>query len=192
MDSYTPAGGDQKFPRASEDALVRRALEGDAEAFGDLYERYLPQVFRYVYCRIRDVREAEDLTETVFLRVWESLSRFQIGRISFCSWLFRVARNLLIDRYRTWKDVQPLADESIQFDASTSPEERMIAQQRRERIFSAMACLKQDYQDVLTLRFLSGLNHGEVAAILGKSEAAVRVLQHRALQTLMRIMRKKE
>ncbi len=192
MESYTPSGEKPLCPETSEEALIRRAIEGDAEAFGDLYERHLPVLFRYIRCRIPDSREAEDLTEAVFLRVWESLSTFQAGRISFRSWLFRLARNLLIDRYRTRKEEHPLAGIPVPADRASLPEDRVIAQQQRDRILEALAALKREYQDVLALRFLAGLPHQEVANVMGKSEAAVRVLQHRALRVLMQRLRKTE
>jgi RNA polymerase sigma-70 factor (ECF subfamily) len=192
MESYTPSGDNSSCPEASEEALIRRTIAGDTEAFGDLYERHLPVLFRYIRCRIQDTREAEDLAETVFLRVWESLSTFQVGRISFRSWLFRLARNLLIDRYRIRKEEHPLAGIPVPADRAPLPEDQVIAQQQRDRILEAVAALKREYQDVLALRFLAGLPHQEVAEVMGKSEAAVRVLQHRALRALLQRLRKSE
>ncbi len=165
-------------------ALVNRAIEGDAEAFGDLYERYMNQLYRYIYYRIGDTGLSEDFTEAVFLRVWESLPSFDINRISFKGWLFRVARNLLVDYYRTRKRQHPL-DEDFDFpDPQQSPEERMIASERKALVISALKEIKQEYQDVLTLRFVNGLSHLETAKVLNRSVGAVRVLQHRALQAL--------
>lgn len=164
--------------------LVNRAIEGDAQAFGDLYERYMNQLYRYIYYRIGDPGLSEDFTEAVFLRVWESLASFDVDRISFKGWLFRVAQNLLVDYYRTRKNQHSL-DEDFDFpDPQLSPEDRMIATEREALILSALKELKQEYQDVLTLRFVNGLNHSDTAKVLNRSVGAVRVLQHRALRAL--------
>ncbi|OGO16533.1 MAG: hypothetical protein A2Z14_02140 [Chloroflexi bacterium RBG_16_48_8] len=169
---------------ADETMLVHRAIEGDTQAFGDLYERYLNHLYRYFYYRIGDSRLAEDFAETVFVRVWESLSSFKISRISFKGWLYRIAHNLLVDYYRTRKLQQSL-DEDFDFpDPLQSPEDQLITSEREALVISALKELKQEYQDVLTLRFVNGLSHSETANAIDRSIGAVRVLQHRALQAL--------
>jgi len=89
-------------PAASDAELIVRAVQGDADAFGDLYERYLDQIYRYVYYRVANSLEAEDLTETVFLKAWESLPgmRTNVKSMNFQAWLYRIAHNLVVDRYR--------------------------------------------------------------------------------------------
>lgn len=165
-------------------ALVERAIQGDAEAFGDLYERYLNLIYRYVYYRVGDPGLAEDFTETVFLKVWENISTFQIDRISFKGWLFRVAHNLLVDYYRTRKQLDYL-DEDVDFpDPAQSPEELVITTETETLVLFAFRNLKQEYQNVLTLRFINDLTHAETSKVLGRSIGAVRVLQHRALRAL--------
>jgi RNA polymerase sigma-70 factor (ECF subfamily) len=165
-------------------ALIDRAIEGDTDAFGDLYERYMNQLYRYIYYRIGDSRLSEDFTETVFLRVWESLHNFDVSRISFKGWLYRIARNLLVDYYRTRRKQQSL-DEAFDFpDPQETPEDQIITSERLAQVVSALRELKQEYQDVLTLRFMNGLSHAETAKALDRSIGAVRVLQHRALQAL--------
>jgi RNA polymerase sigma-70 factor (ECF subfamily) len=164
--------------------LVNRSIEGDAEAFGDLYERYMNQLYRYIYYRIGDPGLSEDFTEVVFLRVWESMASFDVDRISFKGWLFRVAQNLLVDYYRTRKKQHSL-DEDFDFpDPQQSPEDRMITSERETLVISALKELKQEYQEVLTLRFVNGLSHAETAQVLNRTIGAVRVLQHRALRAL--------
>ena len=80
--------------------LAARAIDGDAEAFGDLYERYQNAIYRYIYYRVGEQGEAEDLTETVFLKAWETMPRFRVDQASFKTWLYRVAHNLLVDHRR--------------------------------------------------------------------------------------------
>ena len=164
--------------------MINRAIEGDTEAFGDLYKRYMNQLYRYIFYRIGDSRLSEDFTETIFLKVWENLPSFDPSRISFKGWIFRVAHNLLVDYYRTRKMQQSL-DEDFEFlDPQKSPEDQMIALEREALVVSALKELKQEYQDVLTLRFVNGLSHSETAKALDRSIGAVRVLQYRALRAL--------
>ncbi|MCH8878194.1 MAG: sigma-70 family RNA polymerase sigma factor [Chloroflexi bacterium] len=88
-------------PNAETDSqLAARAIDGDAEAFGDLYERYQNAIYRYIYYRVGEQGEAEDLTETVFLKAWETMPRFRVDQASFKTWLYRVAHNLLVDHRR--------------------------------------------------------------------------------------------
>ena len=182
--SYPLRNRDPKPDTKDNTTLVRRAIEGDAGAFGDLYEQYLNQIFRYIYYRIGDQGLAEDFTETVFLRVWESLSRFDISKISFKGWLFRVAHNLLVDYYRTRKKLRSLNEYIELPDPRQSPEDQVITSERETLVLSALKLLKQEYQDVLTLRFINNLSHAETAKALDRNVGAVRVLQYRALQAL--------
>jgi RNA polymerase sigma-70 factor (ECF subfamily) len=182
--SYPLRNRDPKPDTKDNTTLVRRAIEGDAGAFGDLYEQYLNQIFRYIYYRIGDQGLAEDFTEAVFLRVWESLSRFDISKISFKGWLFRVAHNLLVDYYRTRKKQQSLNEYIELPDPRQSPEDQVITSEREALVLSALKSLKQEYQDVLTLRFINNLSHAETAKALDRNVGAVRVLQYRALQAL--------
>jgi RNA polymerase sigma-70 factor (ECF subfamily) len=189
MTSYSYSDKDDRLVPEEEARWIRRAQEGDAEAFGLLYERYLNDVYRYIYYRIGDSLLAEDLTETVFLRVWEKLSSFQIGRIAFRNWLLRVAHNLVVDEYRARKETSHLEDHPHLTAPGPNPEQAAIAKERHEQLAEAMRRLRPEYQHVLALRFISGLRHSEVAQVLGKSEGTVRVLQHRALQALAKILR---
>lgn len=182
--SYLLNEGNMTEMTPEERALIQRAVKGDAEAYGDLYEQYLNIIFRYIYYRIGDAGLAEDFAESVFLKVWESLSSFDEHRISFKSWLFRVAHNLLIDYYRTRKVTEPLDEDLDLPDPGLMPEEILIHTEQQEWVFQAMRMLKMEHQEILTLRFINGMSHEEAAHVLNRSVGAVRVLQHRALQAL--------
>ena len=164
--------------------LLARAIEGDAEAFGDLYQRYLKRIYRYIYYRVGDQAEAEDLTEMVFLKVWEALPRFKPGQVSFKAWLYRIAHNLLVDRYRTRKTIVPLDAQPDLRDRAPLPEDEVLRQEEREWISDAIAKLRPEYQQILALRFIEKMSHSEAAEILERSVPAVRVLQYRALKAL--------
>lgn len=183
ISSYVTDEKDSVTTQDRESALLQRAIEGDAKAFGVLYERHMLEIYRYIYYRIGHVQDAEDMTEVVFLKVWESLPSFQPGRASFRTWLYRVAKNSLIDRYRTQKQVEGLPDYGLQSPAGT-PEQSLAQQQDLDDLTPALQKLAPDYQEVLTLRFINELSHAETARIMERSEGAVRVLQHRALKAL--------
>ncbi len=174
----------------SEEDLIARAVQGDAEAFGDLYERYLARIYRYTFYRVNDVAEAEDLTEVVFLKAWEALGDFQARAAPFGAWLYRIAHNVIIDRHRTRKETLPLEGQLVLRDTTSGPEDRLDWRETIEAVAHALSQLSPLHQQVLTLRFISGFSHAETAVVLERSEEAVRVLQHRALYALRELLAK--
>ena len=168
----------------TDEALLSRAKRGDAEAFGDLYDRYLGPLYRYVYYRVGEVREAEDLTEAIFLKVWQRLPQYRKAKASFRTWLYRVAHNHLVDHYRTLKVEEPLPEEIKLASEVIQPEDAVIAKQDSQELAHAIASLPPEFQEILSLRFISGMSHREAGKVLGKSEGAVRVLQFRAIKAL--------
>ncbi len=169
--------------------LVARAVRGDAEAFGDLYERYLDAIYRYVAARVGNTAEAEDLTETVFLKVWEALPRYDARGLQFRALVYRVAHNLLVDFYRTHHREEPF--ESVAGGTHDGePESGTIAGERAACLSAALAQLDPAQQQVVSLRFIAGMSHAETAQVIGKSGGAVRVLQHRALAALRLLLKK--
>jgi RNA polymerase sigma-70 factor, ECF subfamily len=173
-----------RFQDTPEAEVVARAIKGDQEAFGDLYEKYLDAIFRYIYYRVNNHHEAEDLTETVFLKAWEALGSYRLSSVPFKAWLYRIAHNLVVDLYRTHKVEAPLDGQMGFSDDGQNPEEQVVWLERTELLMSAMDQLEEDHQQVLALRFINELSHAETAYIMNRSEGAVRVLQHRALNAL--------
>ncbi len=173
-----------------EQDLIARAIQGDADAFGDLYERYLARIYRYVFYRVNDVAEAEDLTEMVFLKAWEALESYRMRDVPFGAWLYRIAHNAVVDRHRTHKVTLPLEDQISLHDAAGDPEDRLDWRETIESLAHALSQLSPAYQQVLTLRFISGLSHSETALVMDRSEEAVRVLQYRALCALREFLAK--
>lgn len=173
---------------AHEAELVSRAVKRDAAAFGCLYELYLDRIYRYVFYRVGSVSEAEDLAEQVFLNAWEAIERYEARGAPFAAWLYRLAHNLVVDHYRSKKPSAPLDEvdeaEEAGDDVATAVEGVLEIQELRE----ALVRLHPDYQRLIVLRFVEGLSHSEVAQIIGKSEGATRVIQHRALQALARAL----
>lgn len=175
-----------------EEELVARAQAGNADAFGDLYEMHLDAIYRYVYYRVGGKAQAEDLTETVFLKAWESLDSYERTNVPFIAWLYRIAHNAVVDYYRTRKSELPLETQFHLPDQRTGPEEQLRWNEEVETLTAAMARLKPVYQQVLILRFISGLDHAATAKIVGRSEGAVRVIQYRALKKLRRMLQEAE
>jgi RNA polymerase sigma-70 factor (ECF subfamily) len=176
--------------KPAEEDLIARAVQGDADAFGDLYERYLALIYRYVFYRVNDVAEAEDLTEQVFLKAWEALDHYQLREVPFSAWLYRIAHNVVVDRHRTHKETLPLDGQLMLRDVASGPEDRLDWCETIESLAQALSQLSPIQQQVLTLRFISGLSHAETARVLERSEEAVRVLQHRALGALRELLDK--
>ncbi len=179
---------------ADEAELIRQAQSGDAEAFGCLYERYAPPVFRFLFVRLNDRLDAEDLTEEVFLRFWRALPGYVIQDAPFRGFLFRVARNALYDHYRKGRRtarIQPLDDnrpDDPHRDPALSVPDRLERDAARADLRKALCQLKDDHRLVLELRFMGGLSPDETAVAMNKSAGAVRVLQHRALQALKKVV----
>lgn len=168
-----------------EAALVSRAVKGDSEAFGTLYSRYMDAIYRYIFFRVGEDLEAEDLTEEVFIRAWEALPEYQIGEHPFKSWLYRIAHNLVVDHHRKQRPVSiPDLDLHHHPDTAPSHEEGLVSKQDAAHLAYAVQQLSDEEQQVVILRFVEGLSHREVAELIGKTEGACRVIQHRALAAL--------
>ncbi len=178
-----------RSPTSDEGELIRQAKHGDSEAFGELYMLHLDRIYRYIFYRVESAMEAEDLTEQVFLRAWQTMQRYRPEGNPFSSWLYRIAHNLVVDHYRTKKDVAPLDAVSFTLaDEALGPEELLAKKSEVVRLREALAQLSQEQQQLLHLRFIEGLSHSQVARILDRSAGAVRVMQHRALAALSGIM----
>jgi len=166
--------------------LIVRAQGGEVEAFGELYQRYLDQIYRYIRVRVTEDRVAEDLTEVVFLRSFETLGRYNERGRPFSAFLYQVARNLLVDHYRQQKEEVPIEDANQMATSTPTVDEHVIQSERIREIGHALTSLPSDYQEVIRLRVILALSTAEVAAWMGRSEGAIRVLLHRALTALRR------
>jgi RNA polymerase sigma-70 factor (ECF subfamily) len=175
-------------PPAPEKHLVGRALAGDEKAFGDLYERYLADIYHYIYYRVNGRQEAEDLSEVVFLRAWKALDENPPDKVAFRLWLYQIAHNAVVDHYRTRKDLVGLEAATNVPDPIDGPEDAAADREKIAALRQAMALLSEDQQQVLTCRFIAGLSHAETATIMARSEQAVRALQYRAITGLRNLL----
>ena len=173
-----------------EHILVERAIAGDADAFGELYMRHLDAIYRYVYFRIGNAQEAEDLTEQAFLKAWQYLPEYEQRGYPFTSWLYRIAHNVVADYHRKWgqrSNPLPLEDWAEDRHQPTAMEQVISAEEAAD-LSAAIVQLSDDQQQVIVLRFIEGMSYARVADILGKSQGACRVLQHRALNALNELL----
>lgn len=166
--------------------LIAQAQRGDHDAFGLLYQRYVDPIFRYLRSRVTDVQTAEDLTEAVFLRSFESLGRYRDRGLHYSAYLYQVARNLLVDHYRQLEESVPLeiAEHSVGLASSTI--EEVILREQAAQLRAALDRLPDEYQDIIRLRILMEMPTSEAAEWMNRSNGAIRVLLHRALKALQR------
>jgi RNA polymerase sigma-70 factor (ECF subfamily) len=174
--------------------LVERAVRRDPQAWAEIYERYAPQLLGFFVNQLRDAAAAEDMTADVFLEALQAADRFHGNPADLRSWLFRIARNNLIDRIRrdrraTLDTIESASEtELARALPSVDPGDEALAALDRERVQEAIRSLSPDQREVILLRLGGGLSGPEIATIVGKTTGAVKALQHRALATLARIL----
>jgi RNA polymerase sigma-70 factor (ECF subfamily) len=166
--------------------LVDLAKGGDSDAFGQLYEHYVGQVYRYLYYRVGSVTLAEDLTSEAFFRALRSLDSFNWQGKDFGAWLTTIARNLAMDHYKSGLHrLEVTTDEITNHDSATDgPEDDVITRSTNEILLKSLRKLSPEQQDCLVLRFLQGLSIAQTAQALNRSEGAIKQLQLRATRSL--------
>lgn len=173
-----------------EGLLVERAITRDADAFGKLYDMHVDRVYRHVYYRVGNTADAEDLTQQVFLKAWQAINKYKRTASPFLAWLMTISHNLVIDFYRTKKDRAYLNAPVMANDLTSSPERVAEARFEQQRLRRAILQLHGDEQQVVMLRFIEGFELREIASLLGKKEGTIRVILHRALVRLRRLLEK--
>ena len=178
-----------------EEQLIEQA-KTDPEAFGKLYELYVEKIYNYVYYRIGNQQEAEDLTEAVFLKVWEKLrsSESPPEINNFRAWLYRVAHNQIIDFHRKKRPVAVDFHENPGMIGRSDKNTEADVQKNldEETLIAAIEQLDEQAQEIIVMRFINGLNHSEVGEALEIEPGHVRVIQHRALKKLKEIMSERD
>lgn len=172
--------------------LVRAAKKGDDEAFGEIYDKFVVPIYRYIYYRVSK-SEAEDLTETVFLRAWEKCKSYrkQKGN-SFSSWIFRIAHNAVVDHYRanSKNEIVELTENIPLEKAGADPVRSLENKFEQAELILALRKLPELQQQVVILKFVNEMENEEIAEIVEKSVGAVRVIQFRALNRLKEFLEK--
>ena len=169
--------------------LIRKAQKGEAAAFAVLYDRHLNPIYRFILLKVTHRQEAEDICQRVFLNAWQHINDF-VPRQPFSSWLYRIARNAVIDYWRTKKIVFALSSPNLKEILRTESNLEVQFDQKLQiqKIWQTLKQLSQDQQDVLLMLFVENLSHQEIAKIIGKTEGATKVIQHRAIKALKKIL----
>jgi len=170
-------------------SLIKQAQKGGKEAYGQLYDHYVAPIYRFVLVKVTDKEEAQDLTHEVFLSAWQNLKNYKHQGFPFSSWLYQIARNKVIDHYRTKKDHSDIyeIDESfvkVAAAVDTNLDIRLVM----EQVKTALHQLSDEQQDVIMMKFIEDLSNEEIAKAMNKSEGAIRLLQHRAVNNLKDIL----
>jgi RNA polymerase sigma-70 factor, ECF subfamily len=174
-------------------ALVDRAKEGDRDALEELYLIHFDRIYSYLHVSVGNRHDAEDLTTQTFLKMLESIGKFRWQSAPFSAWLFRIAHNLAMDHFRAARRWQP--EEEVpepEPDESTSAEAGALDSIGRKSMLELIEELSPEQQQVLTLKFVFNFPNADVATILGKTEGAIKSLQHRALVSLQKQLEKRE
>jgi RNA polymerase sigma-70 factor (ECF subfamily) len=167
--------------------LVERGQQGDRDALEDLYLIHFDRIYSYLHMSVGNRHDAEDLTTQTFLKMLESIRKFRFQSAPFSAWLFRIAHNLAMDHFRAARRWQP--EEQVPEppgQESVSAEEEAFHSIGRASMLELIEGLSREQQQVLTLKFVFNFGNAEVATILGKTEGAVKSLQHRALVSLQK------
>jgi RNA polymerase sigma-70 factor, ECF subfamily len=171
---------------AALERLVEAARDGDSEAFGRLFDHFHGPLYRYIVSRVQRPADAEDLTQLVFVKVLEALPRYESRGVPFGGWLFRLARNAVIDFVRTRHEHTELDMVAERADAEAGPDEQAVTREDIDAVGTALAALTGEQREAIALRFFAGLSAREAAEAMGKQEGTIRGLQFRAIAALRR------
>ena len=181
------AGAVSSAEREEDAALARRAGSGEAEAFGILYDRYVDAVYRYVFYRVRNEAEAEDVTSDVFMRALRAIPKYE-PRQAFLAWLYRIARNAVIDRSRRQAARQQVSFEDAlahpNADQIVNPDAALLAGSDASVVRRAMQQLTPLQQEILVLRYVEGYDTKTISRLVGRSDGTIRGIEFRALSAL--------
>ena len=173
-----------------EESLIRRAQQRDQVALTQLYEENFDRIYRYIVLKIGDRTEAEDMTQQVFLNALQSISSYKWKGMPFASWLYRIAHNQIVDylRKKSRHASVPLDESITKADADGDPKHITERKMEIEELVVATKKLTTAQQEVISLRFAGELSIAEVAGVMGKSEGAIKALQHSAIVALRKAL----
>ena len=170
----------------NEEDVLTRASQGDRDAFGLLYERYIERIFNYVYYRTGNLHDAEYLTARVFQRAMNPIQNYTDRGVPFSAWLYRIAHNLVANwhRDRSRRQEIPINDVPVLPSKGDHPERNLVRSQEQDALLRFIRRLPGERQNLLILKFVENMSNAEIGAIMGRSEGAVKSLYHRTLLAL--------
>lgn len=180
-------------PGDDDPSLIARAKSGEAAAFGLLYDRYVEAVYRYIFYRVRDTAEAEDITSDVFMRALRAMPRYE-PRQALLAWLYRIARNAVVDGSRR-KRTQVSFEDALRHpdaDRVVDPDATLFAQVDAATLRGAIRQLTPLQQEVIVLRYVEGLDTRAIGKLVGKREGTIRGIEFRALGALRQLLPSRE
>lgn len=177
-------GSDQEL--ISESELISLACAGDADAFGTLYEKYIDQIYNYIYFRTSNVKDAEDICSRVFMRALHHIERYEDRGYPFSAWLYRIAHNLVVNWYRDRErsDEISLDDQYPPPKMDGDVEDRIEKENETEILLAVIQELPEDRKELLILKHVEGMTNTEIGKIMDRTEGAVKALYHRTLESL--------
>jgi len=171
---------------AAIERLVGEARAGDALAFGQLFDHFHLPIYRYIVSRVHSPADTEDLTQLVFVKALEALPRYESRGIPFGGWLFRLARNAVVDFTRTRHEHVDLEAAIDHGSGGPGPEDVALIRGELDAVGAALTALTDDQREAIALRFFAGLSAREAAEVMGRQEGTIRGLQFRAIAALRR------
>lgn len=174
------------YKELTDSELVKRTQEGDQDAFGEIYERYIKKIYNYVYYRTSNQHDAEDLTARVFFRAMSHIGKYEDKGLPFQAWLYRIAHNLVANwhRDRGRRKIIPLDEFVAMTLSSESPDRQAEDSEEQEVLLSAIRRLPEERQQLLVLKFIDNLSNAEIGEVMGRTEGAIKSLYHRTLLAL--------
>jgi RNA polymerase sigma-70 factor (ECF subfamily) len=173
-------------PELSDEIALKRAAQGDQEAFGVLYERYVSRIYSYIYYRTGNQHDAEDLTARVFFRAMRHIENYTDRGLPLSAWLYRIAHNLVANWHRdnSRRKVIPLDEIILVRQSGELPEAVLIDIEEKESLLQVIHQLPPDRQQLIILKFVEHMSNAEIGQVMGRSEGAVKSLYHRTLLSL--------
>lgn len=170
--------------------LVQRAQDGDGEAFGQLYDRYIDLVYRFIYFRVNDQTLAEDFTSETFLRGLRRIGTISYQGRDIGAWFITIARNIVFDHMKSARHRLEVSTSETREDPDLAPgpESAALTVLERERLMGAVRMLGDDQRECVFLRFIQGFSVSETASVMGKNDGAIKALQHRAIRKLAELI----
>lgn len=186
IDGVMSSTGNENYSGKPESELISLATTGNSEAFGALYEKYIDQIYNYIYYRTSNGKDAEDLCSRVFIRALHHIERYEDRGYPFSAWLYRIAHNLVVNWYRDKEKAEEISL-SEQYPPPTmdgSVEGRIEKEDEKDSLLRVLSNLPEDRKELLILKHVEGLTNFEIGQIMDRTEGAIKALYHRTLESL--------
>ena len=170
--------------------ILQKAQNGDQEAFALIYDQFADKIYRFIFFRVGHKEVAEDVLSDTFIKSWQKINQINTPQ-ALSGWLYQIAKNNIIDYYRIKRDLVPLEQVENTLEDAVNPVDSANATMQQKRILLVLDQLPKEQQEVIKYKFFEDLSNEEIAYVMGKTEGAIRVLQHRAISGLKTLLNKK-